>query len=344
MNKVAVRIAVLVVVAAGVVGLVLLTRSRGGSQAESKPMRFALVPKSIGHPYWEGVREGMLAAAKRLGVETAFQGPPEANIEEQIKIIESLIAQGYDGIAISPNDPNSVKDVIKRAMARGIAITTFDSDAPGSERLQYIGTDNRGGGKVGAQAMVKILGAKPEAEATEKLLVQVIGGKPGVQNLTERMEGFAEGVKGTNIVLAPDQYNQESMETGLQVSEAVLTAHPELRGFFGSNAFGGPGAALAIKNAIRRGTIQKGQVHVVAFDTTEDILNFIEEGVIDCSLAQNTREMGRLSIERLFEFAKEYREKKTFTRPAKGQDIIDTGVTVVWPQDVPKYRTAPKKP
>ncbi len=169
-----------------------------------------------------------------------------------------------------------------------------------------------------------------------------MGGKPGAWNLKERMDGFADGVQGSRIVLTDIQYNQESPETALQVMESTLTAHPDLRGFFGSNALGGPAAALAIKAAIQRGKIKAGQVHVVAFDTTEEILDAIDEGVIDCSLAQNTREMGRLSIERLVEFARQYRDKKAFDRPAKGQDIIDTGVSVVWPKDVPQYRTKPK--
>ena len=105
MNKVALRVvALLVLVVAGLL-IAVLSRSPTGSETSGKAPRFALVPKSIGHPYWEGVREGMLEAAGRLGVQAVFQGPPEASIEEQLKIIESLIAQGYDGIAISPNDP-----------------------------------------------------------------------------------------------------------------------------------------------------------------------------------------------------------------------------------------------
>jgi len=337
MSKVAARLGILAVVAAAVVAVAILVGSKGGGGG----LKFALVPKSIGHPYWEGVRKGMEAAAARLGVEAVFLGPPEASIEEQLKVIENLIAQGYDGIGISPNDPDAVKEVIRRAMAKGIAVVTFDSDAPDSERLVYIGTDNREGGRVGGRAMVKILGAKKADETPDKLPVQVLGGKPGAWNLKERMDGFAEGVAGTNIVLTDVQYNQENPDTALQVAESALNARPDLRGFFGSNAFGGPGAALAVNGAVARQKFAKGHVRIVAFDTTDDILDFIEQGVIDCTLAQNTREMGRLAIEKLVEFAKAHRETKAFARPPKGQDILDTGVTVVWPADVPKYRTRP---
>ena len=332
MNKVAVRVVGLAALA-GIVVVLIVFAGKGPDKRTT--MRLALVPKSIGHPYWEGVREGMEAAARRLGVEATFQGPSEASVDKQITFIENLIAQGYDGIAISPNDPESVKEIIKKAMARGIAVVTFDSDSPNSQRLVYIGTDNRQAGRVGGQEMVALLGAVLGDDSAAKLSVQIVGGKPGAWNLNERMDGFREGVQGTNVQLLNVQYNMENSETARQVAEAVLTSQPGLKGFFGSNAFAGPGAGLAIKGAGKR----PGEIRVVAFDTTEDILDLLGEGYIDCTLAQNTREMGRLAIEKMLEFAKQYRQKKAFDRPAKGQDIIDTGVTVVKRLDVSKFRT-----
>ncbi len=338
MNKVAVRVVGLVVAAAVIAALVLLARQR-----RSEDMRFALVPKSVGHPYWEGVREGMEAGAAEQGVKAAFQGPPEASVEEQLKIIEDLITQGYDGIGISPNDSKAVEEIVGRAIAKGIAVVTFDSDSPGSQRLLYIGTDNRQAGRIGGQLMVELLGAKPKAEADGELRVQIVGGQPGAENLNERMKGFREAVAGTNITLCDDLYNEENPDTALQVAENAINAHPDLKGFFCSNAFGGPGVALAVKGAIQRGTLKPKQIRVVAFDTTDDILNYVDEGIIDCTLAQQTHNMGKLSIEHLVEFATEHHELGKFARPAAGEDIIDTGVAVVRREDVPRYRTAPAK-
>ena len=335
MNKIGVRILGLVALAALIIVLVFFAR-KSPSQ-----MRFALVPKSVGHPYWEGVREGMEAAAAQNNVKAIFHGPPEASVEEQLKIIEDLITQRYDGIGISPNDPNAVKEVIKRAMEKGIAVVTFDSDSPESDRLIYIGTDNRAAGRIGGQQMIEILGAKQKQQASEELLVQIIGGQPGAWNLNERMEGFKEAIEGRNIKLCDDLFNEENPDTALQVAENAINAHPNLRGFFCSNAFGGPGAALAIKGAIQRGKTNPGHIRVVAFDTTDDILNYVEEGIIDCTLAQQTQKMGALSIDRLVEFATQRRETGKFVAVPNGEDVIDTGVSVVWPEDVAKYRTKP---
>jgi ABC-type sugar transport system substrate-binding protein len=201
---------------------------------------------------------------------------------------------------------------------------------------------------VAAVVIVLVLFARRTVPETPGagLQVQIIGGQPGAWNLNERMDGFKQVVAGTDIALTDILYNEENPETSLQVAENAINAHSGLRGFFASNAFGGPGAALAIKGAVKRGKIQPKQIHVVAFDTTEDILNFIEEGIIDCTLAQNTREMGRLSIEELVKHAQQYKETRKFDRPPKEKSVIDTGVSVVRPQDVAKYRQKlpPSKP
>ncbi len=214
-------------------------------------------------------------------------------------------------------------------------------DMPQDGRMRYIGTDNREGGRVGGREMITILGAKPRAEAAGELLVQIVGGQPGAWNLNERIEGFKEAVKGTNIKLCDVLYNEENPDTALQVAENAINARPNLRGFFCSNAFGGPGSALAIKGAVKRGKVKPGRIRVVAFDTTEDILNYIDEGVIDCTLAQQTRNMGRFSIEKLLEYAEQFKKQGKFVSPPEGKDVIDTGVSVVRREDVGKYRTKP---
>ena len=336
MNKVAVRVIGLVVAAALIAALVLF-----GRQQSPEQMRLALVPNPVAHPHWQGVRDGMLEAATEHNVRAFFQKPSEASVEGQLRIIEDLIAQGYDGIAISPNDPQAVQEIIGRAIEKGIAVITLDSDSPASDRLLHIGTDNRQAGRIAGRLMIELLGAKPREQAEGALLVQVIGGQPGAENLAERMDGFKEAVKGTSIALCDDIYDEGSPDTAIQVAENAVNAHPDLRGFFCASAFGGPGAALAIKGAIQRGKLKPNQIRVVAFGATPDILNHIEEGVIDCALAQQGREMGRLLVERLVEFATQHDERGEFVRPPKGRETLHTGVAVVRRDDVAKYRAKP---
>ena len=100
----------------------------GKAPAAKQPV-YVLVPKSVIHPYWARCKKGMQAAAKELGVKAVFDGPTNNDLAKQIEIIEGYITRRVSGIAISPNDPRGVEEVIKRAVRRDIPVVTFDSDA-----------------------------------------------------------------------------------------------------------------------------------------------------------------------------------------------------------------------
>ena len=100
-----------------------------------------VIGKSV-HPYWSQVEQGVKAAGKALGIETRFFVPQKEDINAQLQMLESFIAQGFDGIAIAPSDPNAVIPAIKKALELGIPVITLDTDSPKSGRYVYIGTDN----------------------------------------------------------------------------------------------------------------------------------------------------------------------------------------------------------
>jgi ribose transport system substrate-binding protein len=113
-----------------------------GKASSAKKLRFVLCPKNLNNAFWIAVGQGMKDKAKELGVEAEFVAPVEADAAKQVAMIEDVIARGASGIAISPNDPDSVVGVIGQAKSRDIPIITFDSDSPKSERTCYVGTDN----------------------------------------------------------------------------------------------------------------------------------------------------------------------------------------------------------
>jgi rhamnose transport system substrate-binding protein len=99
----------------------------GAAQAE--PMRIALVVKALGIGFFEAANKGAEEAAKELGdVEIIYTGPTDTTAEGQIEVINALIAQGVDAIAISANDPDALVPALKKAMERGIA--RWPPDAP----------------------------------------------------------------------------------------------------------------------------------------------------------------------------------------------------------------------
>ena len=107
----------------------------GAASAADKKLQFAVVPKAMNNPYFDLSRDGCMARAKELGnVECVYRGPIEHEPATQVQIIQDLITQGVDGLAISVADADSVLSVIKQARDAGIAVITFDADSPNSAR------------------------------------------------------------------------------------------------------------------------------------------------------------------------------------------------------------------
>ncbi|MBC7326560.1 sugar-binding protein [bacterium] len=290
------------------------TGAKGG-----KTYVFALVPKSVGSPYWSACEEGMNEACKELGVKGYFVGPETTDVEKQIRIIEDFISKKVDGIAISPNDPTAVTPVIDKILSQGIPVITFDSDAPKSKRLCYIGTDNYKAGYAAGEEMIKVLGGKGK--------IAVMTGSLGAFNLNERIRGFKDALKkAPGIKIITTQANNDDEELCFSQAESILQAHPDLAGFFGVSGTGGPGSARAVKAANK-----VGKVKIVCFDTVPMTIQFIKEGVIQATIAQKPKMMGYLAVKTLYEMAKSGKLEKI--------PDIDTGITVVTKENVSEFET-----
>src|ERR1700755_1716630 len=114
------------------------------ASAETK-YRFAIVPKTMNNPFFDFARDGCEKRAKELGnVECIYKGPVEHEPATQAQIIQDFITQKVVGLAISVADIAAMTKSIEAATAAGIAVITFDADAPGSKRIAYIGTNKIG--------------------------------------------------------------------------------------------------------------------------------------------------------------------------------------------------------
>jgi len=290
-----------------------------GPRSAKAPV-FVLIPKSVVHPYWAKCKQGMEAAAKELGVQAVFDGPTSNDLAKQIEIIEGYIAKHVAGIAISPNDPRGVEEVIRKAVHRDIPVVTFDSDAPGSERAMYIGTVNREAGRVAGRAMVKALGGKGT--------IAVLQGSITAQNLRERLEGFREVVdKEEGLKVVALEENRDDAALALAQAESILQKYPQLDAFYGTSAPGAPAAMAAVRS---RGKL--GKVKIVGFDLDPENAKAIEKGWITAIIAQRPYRMGELSVRWLQKLARHEQPESP---------IVDTGVEVVTKENVKQILAQP---
>lgn len=295
--------------------------------AQPEKVRIGVLGKSV-HPYWDVVRLGMEEAARKLGVEATFFVPPTEDIPKQVETLETWIAMGFNGISFAPSDPDAVIPVIKRAMDKGIYCISQDTDAPKSGRLCYIGTGNYAAGKIAGEKMAEILKGKGK--------VAICTGSLTAMNSLERMQGFRDAIAPYPEieVVEPILVDNEDTAKAVELAETALLNNPDLAGFFGVYAFNGPSAAKAVKSAGK-----KGKVHIVAFDTTDEHLFMIKDGLIDAAIGQRQYFMGYLSVVVLRDMVQAGKEAAMMLMPRTedGDVIIDTGVDVVTKDNLADY-------
>ncbi len=107
-------------------------------------VRIALVVKALGIRFFEAAAEGAEEAAAELGnVEIIYTGPTDTTAEGQIEVINALIAQQVDAIAISANDTDALVPALQRAMQRGNTVISWDSGvAPEGRQLHLNPSSN----------------------------------------------------------------------------------------------------------------------------------------------------------------------------------------------------------
>jgi ribose transport system substrate-binding protein len=282
---------------------------------DGSPITVAIVPKGV-HPFFEDTRIGAEEEAASLGVTFEWQAPQQFDAALQVKMIEDLITKQVNAIVISPNEPTSVVDVINDGLSKGILMLTFDSDSPDSDRVMYIGTDNKTAGKVQGETLREALGGSGK--------VGIITGGLGALNLNERIEGLLETI-GPDIEIVETVATEEDLQKGLGVSEALLRTHPDLNGVACMSATGGPTLAQVLQGP----EFSDRQLTIVAFDDLKEVLDAIEAGIIYATMVQRPVQMGKLSISESFRILTEGYVPECA--------LLDTGVTVVTKDNLTTY-------
>ncbi len=299
----------------------------GPAARAASGQRYVMISAVTGGPYWIDSKAGLYDKAGELGVKAVFTGPPTVDVNQQIDAVERAIAQRVDGI-IMVAVADAVTPAIDKAIEAGIPVVCADADAPSSKRYSFIGTGNYNAGYRGGETLAKLLNGRGEVA-----LMYI----PGWDNLMQRIKGYRDALAkypGISIVkIGNDKGSQTEAE---KECRAILQAYPNLAGFGCVAAIGGQGAAVAVKQAGKT-----GRVRIVAMDRDEATLQFIQEGVIDASIAQRTYMMAYLALQMLYDlrndrikFTDDWRKVRVNPLPP----TVDTGTFVIDRDNVASFR------
>jgi len=248
--------------------------------------RYVMVVPISGHPFWVPIRQGAQDAADQLGVQFEFTGPVEFDNLAQQNQMEQIALTQPAAFLTGAFDP-SMTDTITRVTEMGVPVATFDSDAPDSPRITFIGPDHYNVGWEYGKKIVELLQEQGKDEGQIGLLTAI-----NQTNLQTRIQGLedylAQNAPAYEVVATED--NQGDDQITAERTKTMLLGNPDIDGIVVINATG-TGVATALQELDR-----VGEVMVVTSDVFDPILCGILDGAIQTTSAVNTYLEGYMAL------------------------------------------------
>lgn len=256
-----------------------------GSAAGGKK-RFAIIFKNTGNPYGEKQMEGFKNAIEETGGEAILKAPDQPTAEAQIQMIEELISQKVDAIAVVANDPDALQPALKKAMDAGIKVLSLDSAVNAQSRMVHINqADPERIGRVQIQAVSEMIGGKGE------IAVLSATSQATNQNLwIDWMKKELEDPKYKDIKLVKVAYGDDLRDKSVSETEALLKSYPDLKGIIAPTTVG---IAAAGKVLTDKGL--KGKVMLTGLGLPSEMAEYIESGVSPWMYLWNPVDVGYLA-------------------------------------------------
>ncbi|MFO0947821.1 MAG: substrate-binding domain-containing protein [Planctomycetota bacterium] len=260
----------------------------GSNTAGGKTLRMGMMPKLVGIGYFNACQKGADEAAKELGVDLTYDGPPVDKAELQAQMVEDWIALGYDVIAVAPNDPEVIAPALARAKAQGITVITWDADANpvSSGRETFVNQAPTDGiGNTLVDLMAEGIGGKGKT-----VIVTGSANSPNQNAWMAVMKSrLAEKYPGIQLLetLVPD----EDQNRARQMTLDVISAHPDLAGVWGITSVSLPGTAEAVRQAGKT-----GKIYVTGLSLPSTAKPYVLDGTVPRFVLWNPVDLGYLTV------------------------------------------------
>src|SRR5918993_2190876 len=245
-------------------GLALLSGS-----ASAQTVKIGLIVKSLGNGFFEAANKGAQEAAKELGgVEVIYTGPTSTTAEGQIEVINALIAQQVDAIAISANDPDALVPALKKAMDRGITVISWDSGvAPEGRQLHLNPSDTN----LIGETIIK-LAADYLPEGGD---VAILSASSTATNQNAWIDAAKKALpeKFPKINLVATVYGDDDSAKSTDEAKGLLKSYPNLKAIIAPTTVGVVAAAQVVTD---QGLI--GKVNVTGLALPSEFKQFIDNG------------------------------------------------------------------
>lgn len=249
--------------------------------------RIALVVKTLGNGFFDAAAKGAEKAAAEIGgVEIIYTGPTSATAEGQIEIVNSLIAQNVDAIAISANDPDALVPVLKKAMQRGIKVLSWDSGVAQAGRQLHLNPSDTA--LIGETIIKLAADHLPEGGN-----VAILSASSTATNQNAWIAAAKEVLpqKFPNIELVSVVYGDDDSVKSTNEAKGLIASYPDLDAIIAPTTVGVVAAAQVVTD---EGLI--GKVNVTGLALPSEFKQFIDNGASQAVALWNPIDLGYSAV------------------------------------------------
>jgi ribose transport system substrate-binding protein len=258
---------------------------------EKKKLTLAVIPKGTTHEFWKSVHAGAAKAAKELDVNILWKGPlKEDDLKSQIDIVQSMIAQGVDGIVLAPLNDKALVNPVKAAKDAKIPVVIFDSALQGDDFVTFVATDNHDAGGKAAISLGQALFGKGK--------VAVLRYQEGSASTAAREEGFLKMMRAQFpeiTIVSDNQYGGATTESAFAASENVLAAQKAAEGGVNGVFCPNESTTFGMLLALQKSGLA-GKIKFVGFDASDKLLGGLRDGHIHALVVQDPFTMGEGAV------------------------------------------------
>jgi rhamnose transport system substrate-binding protein len=250
--------------------------------AAAQDMRIALVVKALGIGFFEAAAQGAEEAAEELGgVEIIYTGPTDTTAEGQIEVINSLIAQRVDAIAVSANDTDALVPTLKKAMQRGITVVSWDSGVAPEGRQVHLAPSSDA--LIGN--MIVKLAADQLPEGGEVAVLSATTTSTNQNTWIAEMQKVLPNYPGIEVVSTV--YGDDLADKSYREAQGLMQTYPDLDAIIAPTSVGIVAAAQAVTDA---GKI--GEVNVTGLGLPSEMAAYVENGASKSFAIWNPIDLG----------------------------------------------------
>ena len=256
---------------------------------------YAVILKTLSNDFWATMKKGIEEEAAKQGIKVdIFAAQSEDDTEGQLRILENCLAKNYKAIGVAPLSPTNLINGIVQANKKGIYVMNIDEKidmdslkAAGGSVIAFATTDNVKVGEKGANFIIDKL--------TDGGEVAIIEGKAGNASGEARKQGATAAFEAKdNIKLVGSQPADWDRQKALDTAASMIQQYPNLKAFYCCNDTMALGALQAVKNAGKL-----GEIMVVGTDGAAEALESVEAGELSATVAQNSAEIGAVSLRQM---------------------------------------------